>query len=80
MGDTLWVRGSIGKLGNGRYCYPLTITDRYSRLILRVEALESAKADPAISVFDQAFREHGLPKVIRTDNGPRPVGLLVNGH
>lgn len=24
------------KLGNGRYCYPLTITDRYSRLILRI--------------------------------------------
>lgn len=58
------------KLGNGRYCYPLTITDRYSRLILRIEALENAKSDPAISVFDQAFREHGLPGMIRTDNGP----------
>ncbi len=58
------------KLGNGRYCYPLTITDRHSRLILCIEALENAKAEPAISVFDQAFREHGLPKVIRTDNGP----------
>ena len=58
------------KLGNGRYCYPLTITDRFSRLIIRCEALENAKSDPSIAVFDQAFREYGLPKVIRTDNGP----------
>ncbi len=57
------------KLGNGRYCYPLTITDRFSRLIICCEALENAKCDPAIAVFDQAFREHGLPTVIRTDNG-----------
>jgi len=57
------------KLGNGRYCYPLTITDRYSRVIIRCEALENAKCDPAIAVFDQAFREYGLPTVIRTDNG-----------
>jgi putative transposase len=57
------------KLGNGRYCYPLTITDRYSRMVLRCEALENAKCGPAIAVFDQAFREYGLPKVIRTDNG-----------
>jgi transposase InsO family protein len=57
------------KLGNGRYCYPLTITDRFSRLIIRCEALENAKCEPAIATFDQAFREYGLPKVIRTDNG-----------
>ncbi len=57
------------KLGNGRYCYPLTITDRYSRLIVRCEALENAKCEPAMAVFDDAFREYGLPKVIRSDNG-----------
>lgn len=57
------------KLGSGRYCYPLTITDRYSRIVIRCEALENAKCEPAIAVFDQAFREYGLPKVIRTDNG-----------
>ena len=57
------------KLGNGSYCYPLTITDRFSRMIIRCEALESTSCDPAILVFDQAFREYGLPNVIRTDNG-----------
>jgi transposase InsO family protein len=57
------------KLGNGRYCYPLTITDRFSRVVIRCEALENAKSEPTIAAFDEAFREYGLPKVIRTDNG-----------
>jgi transposase InsO family protein len=57
------------RLGLGRYCYPLTITDRFSRFLLRCEALEGTHVDTAITVFDQAFREYGLPLVIRTDNG-----------
>src|SRR3546814_161294 len=31
------------KLGNGRYCYPLTVTDHAARFILACEALESVK-------------------------------------
>lgn len=57
------------KLGSGRYCYPLTITDRYSRVVIRCEALEVAKLNPTMVAFEQAFREFGLPRVIRTDNG-----------
>lgn len=57
------------KLGTGRYCYPLTITDRFSRLVIRCEALESTDGRHALTVFEQAFREYGLPTVIRTDNG-----------
>lgn len=57
------------KLGNGRWCYPLTITDRFSRIVIRCEALENTKGEPATTVFDDAFREYGLPVVIRTDNG-----------
>jgi transposase InsO family protein len=57
------------RLGNGRYCYPLTITDRFSRVILACEALERPTTDPVQAIFDLAFREHGLPGVIRTDNG-----------
>jgi putative transposase len=58
------------KLGNGRYCYPLTVTDRFSRLVIRCDALENTRGNPAIAAFEQAFRDFGLPKVIRTDNGP----------
>lgn len=57
------------RLGNGKLCYPLTITDRFTRTILCCEALESTATDSALLVFEKTFREHGLPKVIRTDNG-----------
>lgn len=30
--------------GNGRYCYPLTVTDQASRFLLLCEALESTRA------------------------------------
>ena len=35
------------RLGNGRLCYPLTVADQASRLILRVEALEGAAEAPS---------------------------------
>jgi putative transposase len=57
------------RLGNGRYCYPLTITDRYSRCILAIEALESTEYRGARAGFEAAFQQHGLPHIIRTDNG-----------
>ena len=53
----------------GKYCYPLTITDGHSRYLIACEALDGTKAGPAQTVFEIAFRELGLPKVIRTDNG-----------
>jgi putative transposase len=57
------------RLGNGKYCYPLTITDRHSRFLLACEGLEAARGDATTAVFDAVFRQYGLPKVIRTDNG-----------
>lgn len=57
------------KLGNGRYCYPLTVTDHASRFLLLCEALESTCEDPAITAFEQLFRRRGLPSAIRSDNG-----------
>lgn len=57
------------KLGNGQYCYPLTVTDHASRYLLLCEALESVREDPAIAAFEQLFRERGLPAAIRSDNG-----------
>ena len=67
------------KLGSGRYCYPLTVTDHASRYLLLCEALESTKEDPAITAFDRLFRERGLPNAIRSDNGvpfASPNGLF----
>lgn len=57
------------KLGNGQYCYPLTVTDHASRFVLLCEALESTREDTAITAFEQLFLERGLPLAIRSDNG-----------
>jgi transposase InsO family protein len=57
------------KLGNGRYCYPLTVTDHASRFLLLCEALESTREAPAITAFERLFRDRGLPLAIRSDNG-----------
>jgi transposase InsO family protein len=57
------------KLGNGRYCYPLTVTDHASRYLLLCEAMEATKEDPAITAFERLFRARGLPAAIRSDNG-----------
>ena len=84
MGDNpnaLWCVDFKGefKLGDGRYCYPLTVTDHASRFLLLCEALESTREDPAITAFEQLFRERGLPDAIRSDNGvpfASPNGLF----
>jgi putative transposase len=57
------------RLKSGLYCYPLTITDQFSRYILCCEALESTSAKPARHVFERVFERYGLPNVIRSDNG-----------
>jgi len=69
--NALWCVDFKGefKLGNGQYCYPLTVTDHASRYLLLCEALESVREDPAITAFEQLFLERGLPQAIRSDNG-----------
>jgi transposase InsO family protein len=57
------------KLGNGRYCYPLTVTDQASRYPLACEALEATKEVPVIEAFVRLFKERGLPVAMRSDNG-----------
>jgi len=69
--NDLWCADFKGefKLGNGRYCYPLTVSDQASRYLLLCEALESTREDPVIEAFLELFRERGLPGAIRSDNG-----------
>jgi transposase InsO family protein len=69
--NDLWCADFKGefKLGNGCYCYPLTVTDQASRYLLACEALDSTKEAPVIEAFVQLFRERGLPLAIRSDNG-----------
>ena len=69
--NALWCTDFKGefKMGDRRYCYPLTVTDHASRRIMLCEALESTRELPAIEAFERLFRDCGLPDAIRSDNG-----------
>lgn len=79
--NDLWCADYKGefRLGNHRYCYPLTITDSSSRYLLSCEALSTTKEAYAFRVFERVFKDFGLPKAMRTDNGvpfASPNGLF----
>lgn len=56
-------------MGNKQKCYPLTISDNYSRYLLKCDGLLGPRYKETKAVFELAFKEYGLPKAIRTDNG-----------
>jgi transposase InsO family protein len=71
---------SVGGYRDGERCHPLTISDGYSRFLLRCQALRRPLSGHAQKVFESAFRQYGLPDTIRTDNGApfstlAPAGL-----
>ena len=79
--NELWCTDYKGefKLGNQRYCYPLTVTDHASRFLLLCEAMESNQEQFAFTAFERLFKERGLPQAIRSDNGvpfASPNGLF----
>lgn len=57
------------RLGNGRFCYPLTIADPVSRYVYAIDAQSRPTVEAAWRVFDRIFRDFGLPDQILTDNG-----------
>lgn len=69
--NALWCVDYKGEfmLGNKQYCYPLTVTDYASRFLICCEGLESTREAQAFTVFEQLFKEYGLPGAIRSDNG-----------
>lgn len=67
------------KLGNERWCYPLTLTDNYSRMLLSCKGLYNTQLPPVLNLYKAAFREYGLPKAIRTDNGWPFASLTLGG-
>jgi putative transposase len=69
--NELWCADYKGEfmLADKRYCYPLTVTDFASRYLISCDALSSTKERYAFTVFERVFKDFGLPKAIRTDNG-----------
>lgn len=57
------------KTQDNKYCYPLTISDHYSRYIIACEALEKTSTEYVMPVLIDCFKTYGMPKIIRSDNG-----------
>jgi transposase InsO family protein len=64
---------------NGHACYPLTLSDNFSRFLLGCQALEGPRYDPTRQCIEAAFREYGLPSAIRCDNGTPFAGRCIGG-
>ncbi len=79
--NAVWAADFKGqfRIQHGRYCYPLTITDSYSRYLLECRALTSTKMDGVKKVFKSIFEKYGLPERIRTDNGVPFAAMSASG-
>jgi len=69
-----WIR-----LGDGTRLEPFTVTDGFSRYLIRVGATTSTRQAECWPLMERAFREYGLPEVIRTDNGPPFASTGITG-
>lgn len=60
---------------------PLTIRDDFSRYVLCAQAMDDGRSDTVRRQMTRVFERHGLPEVIRSDNGSpfaacnSPLGL-----
>jgi putative transposase len=59
-----WIR-----LGDGSRVEPFTVTDGFSRYLISLAATGSTQYAECRPPLERAFREYGLPQIIRSDNG-----------
>jgi len=69
-----WIR-----LRDGTRVEPLTVTDGFSRYLISVGATGSTEYTEAKPLIERAFRDHGLPEVIRSDNGSPFASTGITG-
>jgi len=67
------------RTGDGRRCDPLTISDAYSRYLLRCQAVRRVDTSCAWPLLEATFKEYGLPRAIRSDNGPPFANCSAGG-
>jgi putative transposase len=65
--------------GDDQKCEPLTITDGFSRFLIKCTHLADKSHEYVWPIFEEAFLEYGLPNRVRTDNGP-PFGSVGPGR
>jgi len=67
------------RTGDGGLCYPLTISDNYSRYLLLCQGLSHPTHEETRPWFEEVFKEYGLPESIRTDNGAPFASVGLGG-
>ncbi len=60
-------------------CYPLTISDNFSRFLLGCKGLKGPRYIPTKDYLESIFCEYGIPDVIRHDNGTPFAGKCMGG-
>jgi transposase InsO family protein len=60
-------------------CEPLTVRDEFSKYIFSIAILQKADISSVKHEFEKLFKEYGLPKMIRSDNGP-PFASCMSIH
>jgi putative transposase len=58
---------------------PFTVTDAYSRYLLRCQSATKTDTPAVKSLCEATFREYGLPCAMRTDNGPPFASCAIAG-
>lgn len=73
--DTVWSADFMSDaLHTGKRFRTFNVTDDFNREVLHIEIDTSITSARLVRVFDQLRQEHGLPQVLRTDNGPEFLG------
>jgi transposase InsO family protein len=67
------------RTGDGARCEPLSLSDLASRYVLRLQALERIDGEQVWPVLETAFFEFGLPRRMRSDNGPPFASTAAGG-
>ena len=77
MPNEIWSADYKGKfkIGNKRYCWPLTICDSNSRIILGIDCHYKPDYKSVKQGYIRTFRKYGLPEFMHTDNGT-PFGNI----
>lgn len=76
--DEVWSMDFVfDELANGRRVKTLTVVDDCSKEAVQIALDTSIPALYVTRVLDQVKAERGLPKVIRTDNGPEFAGRTM---
>ncbi len=73
--DTVWSMDFMSDaLACGRRFRTFNVVDDFNREALHIEVDTSINSARLVRVFEQLRRDHGLPQVLRSDNGPEFLG------